>query len=348
MNRQFVLAAIFVILSPLARAQQLSPKPENLLLITVDALRADHLGCYGYSRPTSPRMDRLAAQGTVFESVQPTIPRTTQSLAALFSGLYPQRTGVLRLENDLPDSIVTMAEVMTAAGYDTACFVTHPLNLIGENGNNLQQGFAVSQKANKPTVEALSWFQSRQHKPFFVWLHYYDPHWRYEPSRQYDVFSDPIYRNPDARSAWNDLVRKPKGKIIYQNDWSANDVQHAIDLYDGEILEADAQIGELLDWLDSAGLLATTLIAVSADHGEGLGEHGYYFDHGETLYQGVTRVPLIFSGPGIPSGRRVKPNVELFDLFPTLVELMGAPPPPGLFGVAAAAGVKAREGQDPV
>ncbi|MBN1356507.1 sulfatase-like hydrolase/transferase [bacterium] len=303
---------------------------KNVLLITIDALRYDHCGCYGYERPTTPCIDSLASRGIVFDQVIVPIPRTVQALATLVTSLDPLDHGVLSLGNRLDDKIQTLADIFFSAGYSTAAIVEHPMQIVetGDNGANLGKGFKRILRTNRPAIEAMKWLKKTPGS-FFLWIHLFDPHWKYLPPADCRIFSDPGYNH----LRYVKLLKKPKGRIVYQNDWSPSDIRYAVDLYDGEILSADRKVKRLMDSLDPARK-TDTYVAVLADHGEGLGEHDYYFDHGEDLHDEIIRIPWVLAGPGMDIIRkRYRHQVSIADVAPTLLDLAGLPVPDTFSGV---------------
>jgi arylsulfatase A-like enzyme/Tfp pilus assembly protein PilF len=294
------------------------PRP-NLLLITTDTTRADHLGCYGYDRPTSPRLDAFAAEAVRFEQAFSHAPITLPAHTSLFSGTFPVFHGVR--DNGrfvVPEEVVTLAELLRERGYRTAAFVSA---FVLDSRFGLDQGFEVyddsytaewseeklrdariynqmvtDRPADQTTGRALAWLREQSAEPFFLWVHYYDPHQRYAPPRPYD-------------------------QIFHDN------------LYDGEIAFMDDQIGELLDAFRERRLWDDTAVVVTADHGEGLGQHGET-THAALTYDSTLRVPLIVKPPATSAiaPREVADGVSHVDLLPTLAELLGFAAPPELDG----------------
>jgi len=301
----------------------------NVLLITIDTLRADHLGCYGYGRRTSPRVDRLAAEGALFERAYTSLPRTTQSIASILTGRFPKGHGARGLFSRLPEANVTLAEILKEHGYATAAFTT---NSFLRPGQGFEQGFDlydnpesrwVGDSAVPLTRAAVTWLQSRPAgTPWFLWVHYLDPHWTYEPGEPFDTaFTRPLDR---PFTLYGDLAagRLTKGQVIFENRLDADAVDHVIALYDGEIAQVDAALGPLLDAAASAG--SPPLIMLTSDHGESLGEQGYFFAHGEYLYEPTLRIPLIASLPErIPPGLRAPGLAHNVDIAPTILALLG-------------------------
>ncbi len=317
-----------------------SPKPRlNILLITIDTLRADHLGAYGYGRPTSPNLDRLAKEGVLFWRAASQWPKTTPSFASMMSSTWPHTNGLIRTTAlRMPDRFLMLAELLKSGGYDTRAAVANP-NLA--TVFNFDQGFdtylevwkdAERQRSEIVTERGLDLLRDASGKrPFFYWLHYFDPHARYEPPARFaglfvnDKHFDPAWRVPLQRERRKDLGGIPTTANL-GNDTR---VDYYVAKYDAEIRSVDEQVGILLKELERRGLADKTLVVVTADHGESLGDHNYFFEHGRFPYDSCVRVPLIVRGPGTGApGRIVRSPVGLIDLAPTLLDLAGLPANP--------------------
>lgn len=275
---------------------------KNVLLITVDTTRADHLPCYGYKGVRTPNIDSLAKQGVLFRECASAAPLTLPSHCSIMTGLYPTYHGVRVNGNTaLSAEHVTLAEAFASKGYETGAFVG-AFVLDGRWG--LNQGFhhyddqfdlkkykkldlgLVQRPGNEVVDAALAWLDQQKGKPFFTWVHLYDPHTPYTP--------------PEP----------------YRSEYGSNGI---IGLYDGEIAFMDEQIGRLVSWLDRNGLRRNTIVVVMGDHGEGLGDHGE-MTHGYFIYDYAVRVPFILSDPGDGlNGTEVTSQVRTIDLYPTLL-----------------------------
>ncbi len=301
------------------------PPPEarpNVLLITIDTLRADHVSAYGCARRTTPHLDALAAQGALFEVAYAPAATTGPSHATLFTSLYPARHGVLT--NGVPFACTepALSEVLTGKGYDTAAVVSSfvlsrrfawnrgfahfddsftraDASVVTETWEGVPvEGGALDQRANRATDKAIAWLAGRPAggRPFFLWVHYFDPHTPYDP--------------PAA-----DLAAFPGD--------DRDPLQAAIRRYDGEIHFADREIGRLLGFLAARPEGGNLLVVIAGDHGEGLMDHGHVH-HGLSLYEEDTRVPLIVRFPGrVKAGVHVGEPVELLDVAPTILDLLG-------------------------
>jgi arylsulfatase A-like enzyme len=319
-----------------------APRPSlNVLFITIDTLRPDHMGAYGYARRTSPRMDQLAQRGTLFTNAFTYWPKTRGSFVAIMTGRRASQTGYSKTHPLLLDSNPTLAGVLQQAGYDTAAAV--------DNANVAASlGFARGFRSYRETWEepalktevdrtlaitrsAVDYFgQARPGQPFFLWLHYVNPHTPYTPPAPYDT----AFLDAEARSGRKlKVVTDLHGGIPHQ--WAVpgkDQLGYYVAQYDGEIAAVDEQVGRVLEALAASPVAQRTLIVLASDHGESLGEHEYYFDHGENLFDPSQRVPLIVVHPGAPGGRRSDALVSTLDLVPTLLDAVKVSYPPDLAG----------------
>jgi arylsulfatase A-like enzyme len=301
---------------------------DRIVLVTLDTLRADHLGCYGYPRPTSPFLDELSRRGVLFDRAFAPMPTTAPSHASLFTSLYPIQHRVLMNGHVLGGDFVTLAQLAHGRGYRTAAFVSAPYPF---TAGGLQRGFQTfgqpkgkaQRPANETVDQALRWIQERgPGDRFLLWLHLYDPHQPLEPpARLLRTFTDgpPAKRSAHARF----LLEKQRVDFDF---WGRNTERmlRTIDAYDAEVLFADEQTGRLFRALEDRGLDARSLWIVVADHGEGLGNHRW-LEHGQNVHGELVHVPLILRfSSGAFQGRRVHDVVELVDVLPTIADLIGA------------------------
>ncbi|MHC5209192.1 MAG: sulfatase family protein [Planctomycetota bacterium] len=305
----------------------------NLLLISIDTLRPDGLGCYGNARPTSPTLDALAAAGVLFEDVTATSPWTLPSHASLLTGIYPNRHGLKSHRLRLPAELSTWAEVLEARGVKTAAIVNS--HNVGER-YGLQRGFRDFEhvqevvELREPTAveeRALQWIEEHDGSPFFLFLHFYDVH--------SDYASLPEYEAHFASSSDSHLDGSTKQLLAFRKglvDIDPDDARHLLDLYEAGIRQMDDGLGRILAALEERDLRRDTLIVVVSDHGEEFLEHGGVL-HGRTQYQELLRVPWILAGPGVRAGERVSTPVSLVDVMPTCLALLGLEPPAGLDGL---------------
>lgn len=295
-----------VLLSVLLSA---SPSAPNVIIISIDTLRADHLGMYGHPHDTSPNLDAWAEGALVFEDMLSEIPLTSPSFCSMMTSLNPRITGATRNGLRLPDDVQTVAQVFQGVGYETMCVTSNwtlkaPLSgldrgfdVYEDNFHKKRWGFIKSErKADEVTRLSLELLENRNtEKPLFAWFHYSDPHAPYKKHRRHTVSRKSDY--PDDRGA--------KIKVRY----------------DSEIHFTDAAIQKVLAQLPKEN----TYIIFLADHGESIWEHDY-LGHGRRIYQTSLRVPLAISGPGITAGRSNIP-VRGIDVAPTLLGLAGLPIP---------------------
>jgi arylsulfatase A-like enzyme len=319
----------------------------DIVLVSIDSLRHDHLGCYGYPKDTSPTIDALAAEGVRFSNAVSTTSWTLPSHAALFTGLYDSSHGVVDNGLRLGDEHVTLAEVLQDAGYQTAGFYggpyLHPTFGFGQGFETYQscmtrladdlpgrrvrrQARAVLGAAHADVTgprlleEVGAWVDSVGGRPFFLFLHMWDVHYDYVPPERYVEMFDPGYPG-DLTGAG--FARDPR----IRRDMPARDLRHLVALYDGEIRFSDDILGEIFGLLEGRGRFAEALVVVTADHGEEFFEHGGK-GHQNTLFEEVLRVPLVMRWPGaIPAGRVVELQVRLIDVMPTILSLAEVPLP---------------------
>jgi len=310
-----------------SRAAPTDDRP-NVLLVTVDTLRADRLGCYG-GRIATPNVDRIAREGALFASAACPMPMTRPSVSSIHTGRHPRTTGVVNNAVALGEGVPTVASALQAAGWRTAAFVG--VRLL-DTGAGVFPGFetydAPPKRYQVPASEvvgpAVRWIAQRDvTRPFFAWVHLFDPHLPYAP---------PDESGGGARMEERGVTRRSVLEAAEDGggDLPAAVFERALALYGDEIAYADRWIGTLVDALESRGLLDRTVVAFAADHGECF-DHGIFFEHSECLYDGAARVPLLLRFPGrIAPGTRVASQVELTQLAPTLLGLAGVARPAGM------------------
>jgi len=322
--------------TPIARVRT---RP-NVLLYVIDTLRADHLGCYGYSRPTSPHIDALAATGIRFEHAVAQSSWTTPATASILTGRYPLAHGATTLGEGMWPDVPTLAEVLHGAGYRTAAFVTNG-NVAGELG--FARGFETYRyfpedrkragmylRADELHPQIVPWLAEGDRRPFFLYVHATDPHAPYLPPDGWaDRFRDD--EGLPALARYPDLLQALTSGRVLQ---TAENVSYLVSQYDAEVAFLDESIGQFLGELGRLRLLDDTLIVLVADHGEEFHDHGR-FSHGRTLYGEVTNVPLIIRLPGGDGGgRHVTPLARQIDILPTVLAQVGVPLPDHVDGHA--------------
>jgi arylsulfatase A-like enzyme len=297
-------------------------EPRNLLLVTIDTLRADHLSSYGYPRATSPAIDRLAEQGVVFTQAIAHNPTTWPSLTSLHTSMHPHRHGVWTNGAEIAPGIETLAEVLADQGWDTAASLANMVNAPhrGFEGRFFWSGEDRDEHA---TEAAIAWLRDGAREPFFLWLHLFGPHAPYDPEPAFFRAFDTGYRGElDARHETLDRIYRE------QRELTAAELAHIVALYDGDVAEADARVGAVLDALDGLGLGRRTLVVFSSDHGEQLYDKHRYFLHAQSAYDATLRLPLILRLPGeLPAGQRADALVRGIDVAPTILDLLNVTQP---------------------
>ena len=332
-----VLIWVAVVLSGCGRGPRL-----NVLVITIDTLRADHLTCYGYNRPTSPRIDQFAQDNVLFETVACQSPQTLPSHTSIFTGLNPRTHKVISHESLVAEELTPLAQILKRQGYTTGAFISsHAL----DSKYNLIQGFdtyweihrqiplperiANQDREVDPTTDAaLEWLDEHGMSTFFLWIHWFHPHRPYNPPPRYrrqfaGGYDGPASSEPDfIMKVWRERIQL-----------GGEDIDHLIGRYDGEVAFSDVQVGRILDKLAAMDLLGTTVVILTSDHGEMLYEHEYYFGHDIALYDECIMIPLVIHAPELePARTRIGEFVQSIDILPTLLDLLGMDHPAGLEG----------------
>jgi arylsulfatase A-like enzyme len=328
------LLLLALVLAPGCRREAV-PSPRRIFLVTVDTLRADHTSLYGYARKTTPRADGLAPSGVLFADAVAQWPKTGASFASMFTGRYPQTTGMMqKAALRIPTRYLTLPEMLRGAGYRTGAVVSNAVlgSALGWNRgfDEYLQTWGEGDFPDDPQrfrdlvhaaqVNALALPMLDRHAKddkLFVWVHYTDPHAPYvlPPGEQNPFLSDALFTAGAASERVPRHVARTYrlGEELERRYYEAQ--------YDANVRVADRAIGELLDHARTLGLLEDAVVIFTADHGESLGEHGSWFEHGPLPYNTTARVPLLIFGTGIAQGRRVEQPVELVDLYPTLRDL---------------------------
>jgi arylsulfatase A-like enzyme len=329
-----ILLAVCLAIACGAKEQSL-----NVVIIGVDTLRRDHLGCYGYERETSPNIDRLADESVLFEDAVSQCPWTLPSFATVLTSLYPSQHGAGFLKpgsgafgNRMSTAFPPLAMMLLKQGYSTGAIVNAPA-LAPELG--VDRGFEFystaprwdERVADATTKDALNWIDEHLEGPFFLFVHYFDPHLTYAPPAPYDTIFDPGYQGEIGKAFDRESYSKMSEHLSRENDPRVQaDWNHIRALYDGEIAFTDEAVGELLNGLEKRDLRDNTLIVFLSDHGEEFNDHGG-FEHGHTLYDELIKVPLMFSLPGqLPENVRVSQQVRLLDVVPTILSVLGIRP----------------------
>ncbi len=337
MNLRFHLFVVSILLGIGCSNSRERP---NVILLTLDTLRADSLGCYGHSTIQTPNLDRIAREGILFENAVCQIPATLTSHTAILTGRNPKSTGVRFRTAHVSPLEETLAERFQSHGYTTAAFISSfvlapefGLNQGFEKyelGSMIQKGkkIADERRAEETIRQTISFLKNKPRQPFLIWIHLYDPHTPYDPPEPFAIphETDSTGVFPGSVEAITRLHAN-QGKNM-----TPDDLQKLRNLYSGEVDYMDAQIGHLLKTLDEMKLMDRTIIAALADHGENLGENGRFF-HGDDLYQPSVHIPFLLRYPRqIAGGQRVSSLVQSIDLFPTLLDLAEIPPISGIEG----------------
>jgi choline-sulfatase len=310
-------------------------RPTNVILIVVDTLRADHLGFYGYDRPTSPELDEWASRGLVFEQALAPSPWTLPTFGSILTGLSPLQHGAgARYQSEkkwrrspMSGEVATLPEILRRQGFTTGAIVNNPF--LREHFG-AARGFDVydyekGRQADTVVDLAQEWIAARQDRPFFLMVHLIDPHLPYDAPEsvagKFGAVSSPS------------LTTRGRKSIIEKLSDLTGAEREAIGIrYDEEVAFVDRELGRLLAFLEQQSLWERTLVVLTSDHGEELFDHGG-FEHGHSMFQELLRVPLVFWGPGVEAGRQALP-VSLHDLTPTIVAAVGGTVPEGLAGVS--------------
>ncbi len=332
-----------------------APRLPNVVIVTVDTLRADRVGAYGSTTTRTPAIDRLASTAALFMRAYAPLPKTNPSLCSLMTGRYPSAHGVRRNGAYLPDSELTLAELLREAGYRTAAFIS---NHVMHSRHGLAQGFALydeeltdpiptrdsMERTASPLVDAVLAWAGRQAlgpaagsgrggkisgDPLFLWVHFIDPHGPYTPP---GFVAAPPPGEGESRVLAVSDSNEGRGVIpAYQALPGVTRADEYVERYGAEVEHMDGHLDRLMAGLRERGILDGAVVVFAADHGESLGDHDLWFQHGSSLYEAQIRVPLMISGPGI-SAARLPAGVSLVDVLPTILEMVGLPSHEGIQG----------------
>ena len=358
------LIALVSIAAPARRVPEVSTAGQtDVLLVSIDTLRADALGCYGNANARTPTIDSLAAEGVLFEDATSQANTTVPSHATMLSGLYPIEHGAVSNGRPLSSRARTLGDLLArthhTAGFvsgftlvDESCGlasrfdwyddqllawrwlprVVERLHLVGALIRLAERRGLDIRRADRPAEEtvdaALAWLATRGDEPLFTFVHLYDPHVPYEPPAAFARLHDANY---EGSRNWYDLDAGARERLVKD----PSQVARMKALYAGEVSYADAQLARLLEGLRASGRLERTLVILASDHGEGMGSHGYWFDHGTFLFDEELHVPLVLRLPkAAHAGRRVKEQVRLLDVAPTVLDVLGLQPATPLSGAS--------------
>jgi len=370
-SRMFVgIGFVFLLTSQVLSSRRMlpgkgmaTPGAPNVMVVTFDTIRADHFGAYGNTKVQTPHFDALAADGVLFSSAWSQIPVTGPSHTSIFSGQAPWEHGNLLNGIPIDDEIPLMAEQLREEfGYNTGAFVsayvldgdlgfsrgfevydddfgwlqgwadTLPGKLIAGVGRHFNPEHVLERRGERTVEHALSWLKSQDDsRPYFIWVHLFDPHGPYEAPPPWDT----AYYAGDPRDPSHTSMESVSNVAGYLKESleGITDVDWVLAQYAGEVSYSDAQLGVLLDGIDALGHGDNTLVVMAGDHGESLGEHEVWFNHGDDLYESATAVPFAIRFPGkIDPGTVVESPVELTDVAPTIYELIGVTVPDSVIG----------------
>jgi arylsulfatase A-like enzyme len=314
---------------------QSSVRP-NVILISIDTLRADHLSCYGYNRNTSPNIDRFAKDGVLFSNVIAQSSWTLPSHMSMLTGLYPTSHGVLSKYTRLDNEILTLGEILQNAGYETGAITDgglvsqkygyHGFHLFEDKGSD----FKTRDRIERTHAKAVTWLRKSRSNPFFLFLHTYQVHAPYDPLSGYDIYSDRRYGG---------VVGSPTHKLARDYDtikktMKVEDYQYLIDKYNGEIYYTDHFLGKLFEELRDLELYDNGIIVLTSDHGENFLDHRAYDIGHLELYDEVVKVPLIIKASDFSKSQVITVQVESIDIMPTVLELLGISIPIKVDGVS--------------
>jgi len=327
-----LITILFLLISKTKREKSRSL---NLILITVDTLRADHMSAYGYPEKTTPNIDLWAKDAVIFENVYTSVPYTYPSIATLMTGQYPLTNKIVTnaFSPKISNNPNLLSQLLKKQGFITAGFVSN--RFISSELSGFNQGFDYFKefdaygywKNNRKQYvdfikQSVGWMSENKDKKFFLWVHLMDPHYIYYPSKKYRCavsrehcdFSNMSIEEIDSQGLeYLGCNQKIPSKDTLGNFQS---------LYDGDILEADKLFGEIIDQLKEIRLADRSIVILYGDHGEGF-DHNYYFDHGDVLYESSIRIPLIIRYP-LKSEKQIRSKIllENADIFPTIMDLL--------------------------
>ena len=325
-TRSVVAATVVALFLAPTSARGQADRPPNLLIITIDTLRADHVGAYGYAKARTATIDRIAEMSVRFGNAVTPFPRTTPALASLFTGLWTHHHGSRDVGVPIKRG-ATLAELLKKQGYQTHAVTSTPL---ASRRQHFDRGFDDFDGRSQDTDQLLATDVTKRAlemvrlgsrtRPQFLWAHYFDPHFPYAPPQGFA-------NQPKAeacRRLIQTVLEDPKLEWNLHSNWgrvAERARSDCIELYDAEIHYVDTEIARLLHGLNEFGFLESVVIVITADHGESFGEAGTYYEHGATVHDAVVRIPLTIAAPGVEA--RVEPTLfSLVDLMPTLLGLL--------------------------
>lgn len=301
----------------------------DVVVVMLDAARADHFGTYGYERETTPVVDRLAAEALVFEHAYSECPNTACSVPNLITGVPFMNLGTVFHGRKIPDEVMTLAEYLKPLGYHTVGLSANPNNSVSRNAHQGFDSFERLWGAHRQAELAAEILAAQPpDEPLYLQLHLLPPHQPYMPEPEFDLFTDPDYEGPVHPKIG--LRRYTKGLVTF----APADLAEIIALYDGNLRMADDAVGRVIEALRESGRWERTLFVLTSDHGEAFGEHGD-FQHNSTLFDEMLHVPLVvrLPGGGVPEGVDTASPAALADVVPTVLGYLGLVPRPEVWGL---------------
>jgi len=313
---------------------------KNVIVITISSLRADHISCLGYNRDTTPNFDAFAEENILFTNAFATSSWMMPSVGSMFTSLYPSRHGATHIDKRLDRQAHTLAEILKDNGFYTAGFCSNPrlsseygfgqgfdfyddysVSMILKNMSfGQEQSFDINKKRTNGLINdaVIRWLQNNTHRPFFLFVHFYDTHWDYLPPAPFDTLYDPDY---EGKIDGTEIAREP----LYSNKPSDEDVKHIIALYDGEVKQTDTDLGDLLKFLKEAGRFEDSIVIVASDHGEQFYEHGHTSHHG--IFDELIHIPMTMAVPDLHITKTIDSFVNGVDVMPTILDFLNVPVP---------------------
>jgi arylsulfatase A-like enzyme len=331
----FIVMYFLILLFGLESRTEAKEYMPNILLFTVDACRPDHFGCYGYSRNTTPNIDKIASAGVLFTRAFSQSAWTTPGMISIFTSLYPPTHGVDAKDRTLRDGVLTLPKVLKGNGY-----VAPVMPRFVDIQNYWHLGFDAVDKerfSGEEGEDLLKLLEAYKDQRFFIWYHYHGLHLPYNPKSPYDkIFQEDVSGGMDAETESIALVKAKS--VIKNGSVSLNSAERkaVIALYDGQIRQLDDYMGLLIEKMRQWGILDNTILIITSDHGEELFEHGF-IGHASTslnakLYDEIIHIPLIIRWPKKVKHKIVDDLVQQIDITPTILDMLGLPIPQGLQG----------------
>lgn len=340
-----ILITTFIVLSIVVLLNYSLPKrPNNVLLISIDTIRPDHMGVYGYGKNTTPNIDKWAKKGTAFTNVTTVVPMTEPSFAALMTGKDPVTTRVIANQGiSVVDNTKTLASILSDNGFKTGAYVSNVLVGSGFNterttrfkgyyyldkdkpipGTERFREFGSRQDYEEFILSSTDWIRENKNDRFFLWVHLIDPHEAYFPPEEYKCKFNPKYCPQIKGKSLDELdALRAEYQSCQDGPVPKDRVELMETLYDGEIATADNLVGRILDSVKKMGLDKDTLVVIYGDHGEGF-DHNYYFNHREALYDSSIKIPLIIINPNQKQDAKSDLMLQSSDVLPTVLDLLG-------------------------